>query len=72
MRDTASLQEIPHLLKMLEMVKKYHSLENVLSAGYPKKYPATSMSQDLLGTEVLLGTFRYIPGTLTGTLLRNV
>jgi hypothetical protein len=48
------------------------TLENVLSAGYPKKYPATSMSQDLLGTEVLLGTFRYIPGTLTGTLLRNV
>ena len=59
--------------EILQMIIYYEiSLENVLSAGYPKKYPATSMSQDLLGTEVLLGTFRYIPGTLTGTLLRNV
>jgi hypothetical protein len=35
-------------------------LENVLSAGYPKKYPATSMSPDLLDTEVLLGIYRVL------------
>jgi hypothetical protein len=31
------------------------TLDNVLSTGYPKKYPDTSMSQVLEGTEVLSG-----------------
>lgn len=49
-----------------------YTLVNVLSRGYPKKYPATSMSEDLLGTEVLLGTFMYFLGTLTSALLQSV
>ena len=36
------------------------SLENVLIAGYPKKYPATSMSEEPVGTEVPLGTCGYV------------
>ncbi len=48
------------------------ALDNVLSAKYPKKYLATSMSEDLEGTKVLLRTLQYFIGTFSGTLAQIV
>jgi len=58
----------------MSSIKNYRlsSLDNVLSAKYPKKYLATSMSGDLEGTKVLLRTLQYFIGTFSGTLAQIV